>query len=56
MTRIVLLAHWFTDVVVGLALAAGVERGLRLRTKPPLSEPLTITNDEFLWRSYICLF
>jgi membrane-associated phospholipid phosphatase len=33
-TRIVLLAHWFTDVVVGLALGAVVERGIRLVTKP----------------------
>src|ERR1700723_3122697 len=33
-TRIVLLAHWFTDVVAGLALGVGVERGTRLFTKP----------------------
>jgi undecaprenyl-diphosphatase len=33
-TRIVLLAHWFTDVVVGLALGVGVERGVRYLTKP----------------------
>jgi membrane-associated phospholipid phosphatase len=33
-TRVVLLAHWFTDVVAGLALGVGVERGLRLVTKP----------------------
>lgn len=33
-TRIVLLAHWTTDVLIGLALGAGVERGLwRLRRK-----------------------
>jgi membrane-associated phospholipid phosphatase len=34
MTRVVLLAHWFTDVLAGLALGVGVERGLRLVTKP----------------------
>jgi membrane-associated phospholipid phosphatase len=33
-TRIVLLAHWFSDVVAGLALGVGVERGFRLFTKP----------------------
>jgi membrane-associated phospholipid phosphatase len=33
-TRIVLLAHWFTDVVAGLALGAGAERGIRFLTKP----------------------
>jgi membrane-associated phospholipid phosphatase len=33
-TRIILLAHWFTDVVAGLALGVGVERLIRLRTKP----------------------
>src|ERR1700722_13709723 len=33
-TRIVLLAHWFTDVVAGLALGVGVERGVRFFTKP----------------------
>ena len=37
-TRIVLLAHWTTDVLVGLVLGAGVERGLwSLRRK---SSPL----------------
>jgi membrane-associated phospholipid phosphatase len=34
MTRIVLLAHWFSDVVAGVALGVGVERGMRLFTKP----------------------
>ncbi len=33
-TRIVLLAHWVTDVAAGLALGAGLERGLRLMTRP----------------------
>jgi len=37
-TRIVLLAHWFTDVAVGLVLGVGVERCIRLVTKP---EPVT---------------
>jgi len=38
-TRIVLLAHWFTDVVAGLALGAGIERTIRLLTKPrPVGE------------------
>src|ERR1700734_3879391 len=33
-TRIVLLAHCFTDVVAGLALGVGVERGIRALTNP----------------------
>ena len=33
-TRIVLLAHWVSDVAAGLALGALVERGVRLLTKP----------------------
>jgi hypothetical protein len=33
-TRIVLLAHWFTDVLAGLALGVGLERGIRLLTQP----------------------
>jgi membrane-associated phospholipid phosphatase len=32
LTRIVLLAHWTSDVVAGLALGAGIERLLRLVT------------------------
>lgn len=31
-TRIVLLAHWFSDVVAGLAIGAALERGLRTVT------------------------
>ncbi len=33
-TRVILLAHWFTDVLAGLALGAGVERVVRKVTKP----------------------
>jgi hypothetical protein len=33
-TRVVLLAHWVTDVAAGLALGAGLERAMRLLTKP----------------------
>jgi membrane-associated phospholipid phosphatase len=33
-TRIILLAHWFTDVVAGLALGISIERGLRVMTRP----------------------
>ena len=33
-TRIVLLAHWFTDVLAGLGLGVIVERVMRLVTKP----------------------
>jgi membrane-associated phospholipid phosphatase len=33
-TRIVLLAHWFTDVLAGLGLGVVVERLLRWVTKP----------------------
>jgi membrane-associated phospholipid phosphatase len=33
-TRVVLLAHWATDVFVGLGLGAFLERGIRLFTKP----------------------
>jgi membrane-associated phospholipid phosphatase len=33
-TRVVLLAHWVTDVVAGLGLGALLERGARLWTKP----------------------
>jgi len=32
LTRIVLLAHWTSDVVAGLALGAGIERLLRFVT------------------------
>jgi undecaprenyl-diphosphatase len=34
-TRVILLAHWLTDVLAGFALGAVVERGIRHLTKPP---------------------
>jgi membrane-associated phospholipid phosphatase len=34
-TRIVLLAHWTSDVVAGLAIGAGLERGLSKLTLSP---------------------
>ena len=37
-TRIVLLAHWLTDVIAGLALGVGVERGIRHFTRPSTPE------------------
>jgi undecaprenyl-diphosphatase len=40
-TRIVLLAHWVTDVVAGLILGAGIERGIRRVT-----EPLPVERDD----------
>jgi undecaprenyl-diphosphatase len=36
LTRILLLAHWASDVVVGFALGVGLERVLRLWTGYPL--------------------
>jgi undecaprenyl-diphosphatase len=33
-TRVVLLAHWFTDVLAGLGLGVAVERALRWLTRP----------------------
>jgi hypothetical protein len=39
-TRVILLAHWLTDVVVGLGLGWTIERAIRHLTKPgalPLS-------------------
>jgi hypothetical protein len=35
MTRVVILAHWVSDVVVGFALGAELERLLRLWTGYP---------------------
>lgn len=33
-TRVVLLAHWFTDVLAGLGLGVGMERAIRRFTGP----------------------
>jgi undecaprenyl-diphosphatase len=33
-TRVVILAHWMTDVAIGFALGIGIERLLRRVTKP----------------------
>ena len=38
LTRIVVLAHWASDVVVGFALGAALERTLRLLTGYPTKE------------------
>ena len=37
-TRIVILAHWTTDVLAGLAIGALVERCVRPRSERPISE------------------
>lgn len=38
-TRVILLAHWLSDVVAGLAFGAALERALRHLTRPqPLSQ------------------
>ena len=37
-TRIVILAHWTTDVLAGLAIGALVERCVRPRSERPTSE------------------
>src|SRR6202012_1247405 len=39
LTRIVVMAHWASDVVAGFALGALMERMLRLWTGYPLSRP-----------------
>jgi undecaprenyl-diphosphatase len=44
LTRIVVLAHWASDVVVGFALGAVIERALRLWTGYPGNTP---TEDEY---------
>jgi undecaprenyl-diphosphatase len=36
LTRVVVLAHWASDVVAGFVLGAGLERVLRLWTGYPL--------------------
>jgi membrane-associated phospholipid phosphatase len=33
-TRVVLLAHWFSDVLAGFGLGVALERALRWLTKP----------------------
>jgi len=33
-TRVVLLAHWFTDVLAGLGFGIALERAMRWLTKP----------------------
>ena len=38
LTRIVVLAHWASDVVAGFALGAALERMLRLWTGYPIEE------------------
>ena len=38
-TRIVLLAHWLSDVLVGLAIGAAIERALRRMTRPVPCRP-----------------
>ena len=44
-TRVVLLAHWFTDVLVGLGLGVAVERLMRRMTKPmPMHDRSLIGN------------
>jgi undecaprenyl-diphosphatase len=47
-TRVVLLAHWLTDVAAGLALGTAVERGIRLFTKPV---PLAKGNRRSAWET-----
>jgi undecaprenyl-diphosphatase len=39
LTRIVVLAHWASDVVAGFALGAALERMLRLLSGYPVKEP-----------------
>lgn len=34
-TRVVLLAHWFTDVAAGFVTGVGLERLIRIFTRPP---------------------
>jgi len=36
-TRVVLLAHWLSDVLVGLAVGAGLEHGLAALSREPHS-------------------
>jgi undecaprenyl-diphosphatase len=39
LTRVVVLAHWASDVVAGFALGTILERALRLWTGYPLDSP-----------------
>jgi undecaprenyl-diphosphatase len=39
LTRVVVLAHWASDVVAGFALGAALERMLRFWTGYPLAKP-----------------
>jgi membrane-associated phospholipid phosphatase len=39
LTRIVVLAHWASDVITGFALGAILERAIRLWTGYPLDSP-----------------
>jgi undecaprenyl-diphosphatase len=48
LTRIVLLAHWTTDVLAGLAVGAGIERLLRLVTGYGTSPAARLTNQRQL--------
>jgi len=34
-TRVIMLAHWLSDVIAGLAIGATIERGLRAMMRPP---------------------
>jgi membrane-associated phospholipid phosphatase len=45
-TRIVLLAHWFTDVLAGLALGVSLERAIRLLTMPKPRRPSKTGTEE----------
>ncbi|KRR14846.1 hypothetical protein CQ12_28700 [Bradyrhizobium jicamae] len=46
LTRVVVLAHWTSDVVLGFALGAAFERLLRLWTGYPIAIPTPKENDD----------